>query len=154
MTNENKNIIIASGGTGGHIFPAVSLANYLNKIGFISSISTDKRGLKFIDRQHQKITKVIKGSSFNNKKITSFFKILYAVIESFIFLIKIKPKLVFGMGGYASFPICIACVFLRIPFIIYESNLAIGKVNRYLSPFAKKFLFRTKMLRELTKIYR
>ena len=73
MINNDKKIIIASGGTGGHIFPAVGLANYLNKLGFNSTLTTDKRGLKFIDRQHQKITKVIKGSSFNNKKFTSFF---------------------------------------------------------------------------------
>ena len=50
MTNENKRIIIATGGTGGHIFPAISLANYLNKIGFNSTLTTDKRGLKFIDK--------------------------------------------------------------------------------------------------------
>ena len=153
MINNDKKIIIASGGTGGHIFPAVGLANYLNKLGFNSTLTTDKRGLKFIDRQHQKITKVIKGSSFNNKKFTSFFKILYAVIESFIFLIKIKPKLVFGMGGYASFPICFACIFLRIPLIIYESNLAIGKVNRYLSPFAKKIFVSYEDVEGINKNY-
>ena len=42
------------------------------------------------------------------------------------------------MGGYASFPICFAGVILRIPFVIYENNLLIGKANRYLAPFAKK----------------
>ena len=42
------------------------------------------------------------------------------------------------MGGYASFPVCLAGVILRIPFVIYENNLLIGKANRYLTPFAKK----------------
>ena len=50
-----------------------------------------------------------------------------------------KPNLVFGMGGYASFPICIASI-LRIKFIIYENNLIIGKSNKYLLPLAKKIL--------------
>ena len=42
------------------------------------------------------------------------------------------------MGGYASFPLCFAGIILRIPFIIYENNLLIGKANRFLAPFAKK----------------
>ena len=42
------------------------------------------------------------------------------------------------MGGYASFPICIAASILKIDFIIYENNLIIGKANKFLLPFAKK----------------
>ena len=49
-----------------------------------------------------------------------------------------RPNLVFGMGGYSSFPVCVSSIILRIPFIIYENNLCIGKANKYLSPFAKK----------------
>ena len=46
--------------------------------------------------------------------------------------------MIFGMGGYSSFPICAAAVILRIKFIIYENNLIIGKSNKYLLPYAKK----------------
>ena len=55
----NKNIIIATGGTGGHIFPAVSLANYLNKNEFETILTTDERGLKFIDKKFIKKTFLI-----------------------------------------------------------------------------------------------
>ena len=72
MINNDKKIIIASGGTGGHIFPAVGLANYLNKLGFNSTLTTDERGLKFINRQHQKITKVIKAHHLIIKKLLPF----------------------------------------------------------------------------------
>ena len=51
MNKDNKNIVIAAGGTGGHIFPAISLMENLNKIGFISILTTDLRGLKFIDKK-------------------------------------------------------------------------------------------------------
>ena len=44
------------------------------------------------------------------------------------------------MGGYSSFPICIAARFLKIKFFIYENNLIIGKANKYLLPFAEKIL--------------
>ena len=52
-----------------------------------------------------------------------------------------RPTIIFGMGGYSSFPICIAATILKIKFIVYENNLIIGKANSYLLPFAKKFCF-------------
>ncbi len=137
--NDNKNIIIATGGTGGHIFPAVSLANYLIKIGFNTILTTDIRGLKFINNEFIKNTKIINSSSLNKEKFfVSIVKIFLAIFNSMIFLLKNRPKFIFGMGGYASFPVCFAGIILRIPFIIYENNLLVGKANRYLAPFAKK----------------
>ncbi len=68
MNDLKKDIIIATGGTGGHIFPAVSLSDYLNKNGFNSIITTDKRGLKFIDDKYTQKTILINSSSFNKKK--------------------------------------------------------------------------------------
>ncbi len=138
MSKKNKNVIIASGGTGGHIFPAVSLANYLNKNGYISILTTDDRGKKFIDKKIIEKVILINSSSLNKKKLISFFKIFLAIIKSLIFIFKTKPKFIFGMGGYASFPVCFAGIILRVPFIIYENNLLMGKANRYLTPFAKK----------------
>lgn len=139
MKEENKKVIIATGGTGGHVLPAVSLANYLNKIGYTSFLTTDERGLKFVETKIIKNVKIINGSSFIKKrKIVSIIKIISAIFISLFYLIKIKPKFIFGMGGYASFPVCIAAYLLRIPFIIYENNLIIGKANKALMPFTKK----------------
>ena len=56
------------------------------------------------------------------------------------------------MGGYSSFPICIAAFFLRIKFVIYENNLIIGKANRYLLPFAEKIFVSYKELEGIPKI--
>ncbi len=137
--NDNKNIIIATGGTGGHVFPAISLANYLTNAGFKLILTTDQRGLKFIDDKFVNKIKIINSSPLSKKNIfISFFKILTAFLKSFIFLLKSRPKFIFGMGGYASFPICFAGTILKIPFIIYENNLSIGKANRFLANFAKK----------------
>ena len=74
--------------------------------------------------------------------LTNFFSLL----KSLFFLFKNKPLIVFGMGGYSSFPICIAAAILRIKLIIYENNLIIGKANRYLLPFAEKILVSYKSL--------
>ena len=58
------------------------------------------------------------------------------------------------MGGYASFPICFAGMILRIPFIIYENNLLIGKANRYFAPFAKKIFVSYKDIQGINKKYK
>ncbi len=141
MTKNNKTIIIASGGTGGHIFPAVSLTNNLKKNGFRTLLTSDERGSRFIDKKYIQETIIIDSSPLKkNRKLISLLKMILAIIKSFFFLLKNKPKFIFGMGGYASFPVCFAGVILRIPFIIYENNLLIGKANKYLLPFAK-YLF-------------
>jgi len=155
MNNINNNIIIATGGTGGHIFPAVSLANYLNNNGFKSILTTDERGLKFVDDRYIKKTILIKSSSLNKKqKIFSIYKILLAIFNSIIFIFKTKPKLIFGMGGYASFPVCFASMILRVPFIIYENNLLLGKANRYLAPFAKRIFVSYKDIQGINSNYK
>ena len=74
--NKNNNIIVATGGTGGHIFPAASLANNLHKSGFNTTITTDERGLKFIDKKFLIKTKLINSSSFNKFGVlNSIFKV-------------------------------------------------------------------------------
>ncbi len=137
-----KKILIATGGTGGHIFPAYSLAQYFIKNGSSVNIITDARGMKFLSNfKDLKIEIINSETIFKNNPINiiySFIIIFYAIIKSLIFLFKAKPKIVFGMGGYSSFPVCVAAKILRIPFIIYENNLIIGKANKFLLPFAKK----------------
>ena len=136
-----KKILIATGGTGGHVFPAYSLASYLIKNNYNVQISTDTRGYIFLKKyKNLKIINLplspLKKGIFNF--LFSIAKIFYSIITSFIFLLFNRPSVIFGMGGYSSFPICVAASILRIKFVIYESNLIIGKANKYLIPFTKK----------------
>ena len=85
------------------------------------------------------------------KLLKSFFLIFYSVIRSFIFLIFNRPTLIFGMGGYASFPLCLAASILKIKFVIYENNLILGKANKYLLPFALKIFVSSKNLEGISK---
>ena len=143
MKNTNKDkIIIATGGTGGHIFPAYGLANYFNKNDYVVEIITDKRGLKYLNK-HKDIKLILNNSATIFKKnildlVVSIFIIFFSYIKSLVILYKAKPIIVFGMGGHASFPACLAAKTLNIPFIIYENNIQIGKSNKYLLPFAFK----------------
>ena len=145
-----KKILIATGGTGGHVFPAYSLANYLTNKNFSVKLTVDERGRNYLkdyddlDLINIPSSPLIKNNIF--KFLLSILTNLFSLLKSLLFLFNNKPLIVFGMGGYSSFPICIAASILRIKFIIYENNLIIGKANRYLLPFAKKIFVSNKSL--------
>ena len=155
MTKEK--ILIATGGTGGHVFPAYSLANYLIKKNFNVKLTVDKRGSKFLKDYKNLDLKIITTSPLNRKNfftlLLALFKNVFSIIRSVIFLLFNRPAIIFGMGGYSSFPICIAASILRIKFIIYENNLIIGKANKYLLPLAKKIFVSYKEVQGISKKY-
>ena len=157
MNNKLKKVIIATGGTGGHVFPAYSLAKHYitNKINV--EIISDKRGLKYLKDTHNlKITEIVSATIFKKNIFKVFFSILtiiYSILRSILHLLINRPDIVFGMGGYSSFPVCVASKILKIPFIIYENNLYIGKANKYLIPFAKKIFVSHKELEGISEKY-
>ena len=142
MKKYEKKILIAAGGTGGHVFPAYSLAQYFINNQSCVEVVTDKRGFKFLKNYQDLKLKVINSATIFKKNpisiIFSLVQVGLAFIHSLIFLLKSRPKIIFGMGGYSSFPVCMAAKVLRIPFIIYENNLVIGRTNKFLLPFADK----------------
>ena len=155
-TNKRK-IIIATGGTGGHIFPAYSLAKNFIKNKYSVEIITDKRGLKYLNKHKEiKLISINSATIFKKNIINLFisiFIIFFSYIRSLIILYKAKPMVVFGMGGHASFPVCAAARTLNIPFIIYENNIQIGKSNKYLLPLAYKMFVSYKDLIGIEKKY-
>tara|TARA_B100001093_G_C26854867_1_gene1026896 strand:+ start:1154 stop:2242 length:1089 start_codon:yes stop_codon:yes gene_type:complete len=153
-----KKLLIATGGTGGHIFPAYALGKFFLKKNFSVKIITDKRGSKFLKNYQDIDLTTINSSTIYSKNflivIFSFLKIILATIKSLIILIKFKPKIVFGMGGYSSFPICIAAKILQIPFIIYENNTCIGRTNKFLLPLSQKLFVSYDDLEGINKKYK
>ena len=153
-----KKIVIATGGTGGHVFPAYSLANYLKNKNFSIKLTSDKRGSFYLKDYNNLNLVKISSSPIINKNIfklfCSFLNISYSIIKSLLILIFDRPSLILGMGGYSSFPICFAAFILRIKFIIYENNLIIGKANKYLLPFAKKIFVSYKELEGISEKYK
>jgi len=141
-TFKNNKILIAAGGTGGHVFPAYSLAKNLIVNNYEVEIVTDQRGFKFLKKYKDVKLKIINSSTIFKKRFINFiwtiFIVILSYLKSLLILYRVKPKLVFGMGGYASFSFCLAAKTLNIPFIIYENNLLLGKTNKYLMPFATK----------------
>ena len=147
MTDKTK-ILIAVGGTGGHVFPGYNLLKHLAEQKYSLELVTDIRGFKYLNNVKDLDISILPSSPIitNNifKFVYSFVIIFYSILRAIFFLIFKRPSVIFGMGGYASFPLCIAARILKIKCIIYENNLIIGKANKYLLPFANKILVSVK----------
>tara|TARA_B100000700_G_scaffold36398_1_gene35611 strand:- start:9157 stop:10251 length:1095 start_codon:yes stop_codon:yes gene_type:complete len=156
MKNYKKKIIIATGGTGGHIFPSLSLADFLKKKYFVEII-TDKRGLQYLNNYNNVNIRIINSGTIFQKNIFQIFfgiiKVIRSFILSLVFMIIYRPKLIIGMGGYSSFPVCLAGFFLRIPTLIYENNIIIGRANKYLLPFVNKIFVSSNSIKGIKNKY-
>lgn len=132
---ENSTIVLAAGGTGGHIFPAQALAEELSSRGCKVYLITDKRFSGYVtDIPVEEILFIKAGRLGDNiiKKIFGLMSVGAGVLQAMIHLKKIKAGVVVGFGGYPSFPTMIAAIILGIPTIIHEQNAVLGRANRKL----------------------
>jgi len=138
---NNKLIVLTAGGTGGHIYPAETLAVELQKRGYNVMFFTDARGL---DNYHGLLKQlpvqtILSGSVVGKSvftKIKSLCKVALGILQAGYYLFRNSPKAVVGFGGYASFPTAVAAILLRIPLIIHEQNSVMSRTNRILAQYA------------------
>jgi len=134
---RTSHIVLAAGGTGGHMFPALALMEELLERGHKVSLITDKRGLKY--RKMFKGAKIyqVGSASFSDKgilgKILAIPKIISGIFEARSILKMIAPGAVIGFGGYPSFPTIRAALSLKVPTCLHEQNAVLGRVNRYMA---------------------
>ena len=138
-------IIIAGGGTGGHIFPAVAIANALKELEptieilFVGALG--KMEMEKIPQAGYKIIG-INIAGFNRSSLIKNIGLPYKLVKSFLQVRKIiaafKPKAVIGVGGYSSFPVLKHAQNKGIPTFIHESNSFAGKSNMWLGKNATK----------------
>ena len=135
----NNKILIAAGGTGGHIFPALSIINEIKVNNFI--VITDQRGESYFKNyfSNKKIDYKIyvhKVSSPSNEIITvklkSLYQLLVSLLKIIFLIISNKPQIIVGFGGYPSVASIIAAKLFKIPSIIHEQNAVIGRANKFL----------------------
>ncbi len=133
-------IVIATGGTGGHMFPAASFAEIILRKNKKITLITDKRGAEFkgIFAKHP-IHKIRASSPSGNifKRIYGLVNLSIGFFQAFSVLGKVKPKMIVAFGGYASSPTVMAALFRRIPVVIHEQNAVLGRANRFSAKFAK-----------------
>lgn len=141
-----KKVMIAGGGTGGHIYPAIAIGRALQKIdpGIEIRFVGTSAGLesKIMQRENLALD-LIQSGKFNFvgsplKKIKTILKIPVGFFQSIMLILKHKPDFVLGVGGYASAPFVMMAALFRIKTALWEPNAHPGMANRLLSRFVKK----------------
>ncbi len=138
-------VLIAGGGTGGHLFPGIALAeevvtrHHANEVVFVGT----ERGLeaRVVPKAGYPL-EFIRAQGLKGKRLLAllqglFFYLPLAFIESFRILVKHKPDVVVGVGGYASGPVVMAAWLMGIPTAVQEQNALPGLTNRILGKLVK-----------------
>lgn len=125
-------ILITTGGTGGHIFPALALKKKLEESGYDVVVTADAKFIKYhpFDENHI----LVPSASFASKSLFKLFFTMFTLasglFKSLKVILQTNPQLVIGFGGYASFPTLVAAAILNKKIILHEANTVIGKANR------------------------
>lgn len=133
-------IVIAAGGTGGHLFPAEALAQELVRRGHVVILVTDERGAAYVEGfPVGKIIRV-RAATFAGRellgRVAAAGHIACGIVDALRQLKKIAPMAVIGFGGYPSLPAMTAAWLLHVPTCIHEQNAILGRVNRLFARFA------------------
>ncbi len=142
-------IVFTGGGTGGHFYPIIAVAERVNqiidkekilqaKLYYVSDSPYDKQMLFENSLQYEEINAGKLRTYFSIKNFFDIFKTIAGIFRAVLKIYSIYPDVVFGKGGYASFPTLFAARILRIPVVIHESDSAPGRVNKWAGKFAKK----------------
>ncbi len=138
-------VIIAGGGTGGHVFPAISIAEEIlnrdpgNEVLFVGTRSGLEN--KLVAQRGYEIKHISSGGIVGKgifKRVSGVFSAAVGIVESVSVIRSFKPDVVLGVGGYVSGPVVLSASILRLPTAVCEQNSVPGVTNRILSKFAKK----------------
>ena len=138
---STQTVLLAAGGTGGHIFPAVALAEVLLARGFRVELVTDHRFHQYTKAMEGALAQLpihtIRAGNLKGglvKKLMSGIGISLGVMQALTLIARTRPVAVVGFGGYPSLPTMLAAVIARQRTIIHEQNSVLGRVNRAIAP--------------------
>lgn len=135
-------IVLATGGTGGHVFPAQSLARALVDRGYRLVLITDSRGSAYGGLLGDLETHRIRAAGISGRgltaKISAIFQLGLGLLQARRLLKRLRPRAVVGFGGYPSVPTMVAAAQLRFKTMIHEQNAVLGRANRVLAPRADR----------------
>lgn len=131
-------ILIAAGGTGGHMFPALALGRALTSRGRAVTLVTDSRGARYVGGELP-YTVVSAGSPSGGviASLTGVVQLARGLVQSLTALRRAKPVAAAAFGGYASVPAAIAAAISRVPLLVHEQNAVFGRANRMTARFAR-----------------
>lgn len=138
MTDKTPLLVIAAGGTGGHMFPAQALAETMLARGWRVKLSTDARGARYaggfpdaVQIEERASATFARGGAL--AKLAVPFRVAGGILGALVRTLTDRPDVVVGFGGYPSIPALAAATVLRVPRMIHEQNGVMGKVNAIFS---------------------
>ncbi len=140
LSGEGKRplVLLAAGGTGGHLFPAEALAETLDRRGVTVDLATDHRAERYGKQFPARETYTIPSDTVRARNPISLARTTWALgrglFRSYFLLRRIRPAAVVGFGGYPTLPPVGAATILKIPTVIHDANAVIGRANRQLAP--------------------
>ncbi len=148
-----KKILISTGGSGGHVVPAIILHDHLSKKKDVI-ISTDDRGYRYLNKDIHKIF-IINTPRLNLLLLPfNFFKIVFLFIKSIFFLKKEEITQVISTGGYMSLPLILAGKFLNLSIYLLEPNLVLGRANNFFLSSCKKIFCYTDQIKKFPEKFK
>ncbi len=142
MNDNAPLVILAAGGTGGHVFPACALGDELIRRGYRIAVATDTRGLKYFEGMDASVPRhVIASGTYGagiKGKISGVAGLVKGFFQSVKIIRKYRPVAVVGFGGYPSAPPLFAAQLLAVPTILHEQNAILGLANKILLPLADR----------------
>lgn len=145
MSDAGRTLMVMAGGTGGHVYPAMAVADHLLEQGWSIVWLATEGGMenKLIAGKHYRIA-MIQMRGVRGKGVLRWFalplQLLVACRQSFSALRRYRPDVVLGMGGFAAFPGGITAALLGRPLVVHEQNSIAGLTNRSLSYIATRVL--------------
>jgi UDP-N-acetylglucosamine--N-acetylmuramyl-(pentapeptide) pyrophosphoryl-undecaprenol N-acetylglucosamine transferase len=138
MTGGRPLVLLAAGGTGGHLFPAEALAEALRNRGVTVDLATDDRAERYGKKFPAREVHVIASATVRGRDPISLVRTAgmlgFGTLQALRLLARIKPSVVVGFGGYPTVPPLLAATLRKIPTLIHEQNAVMGRANRLLAP--------------------
>ncbi len=128
-------IVLCAGGTGGHVFPAESLAEILKSRGHSLALITDSRAMNFVN--YECFDKILVLNVKRSNSIVYLFSLSKAILKAIYFMLSNPVKIAIGFGGYPSLPGMVAAQLLFKKTVLHEQNAVLGRANKFLNTFSK-----------------
>ncbi|MDX6752065.1 undecaprenyldiphospho-muramoylpentapeptide beta-N-acetylglucosaminyltransferase [Geminicoccaceae bacterium 1502E] len=132
-------IVLAAGGTGGHMFPALAVAAALEARGWAVTVLTDARGARYVGRglEHRLVDAASPAGGFR-AKLAAGLKLGRGTLQSLAAFRELRPRAAAAFGGYACVPAALAAALTRTPLLLHEQNAVFGRANRALGRMAHR----------------
>jgi UDP-N-acetylglucosamine--N-acetylmuramyl-(pentapeptide) pyrophosphoryl-undecaprenol N-acetylglucosamine transferase len=131
-------VLVAAGGTGGHLFPAEALAAALNERGIPVQLATDRRAARYGGAFADESVHVIASATLRARNPVALAwtsaTLAQGFVQAWALIGQLKPMAVIGFGGYPTLPPVLAAAFRGLPTVIHDANAVIGRANRRLAP--------------------